>query len=223
MLDLAQIAFTIIYSITVPDNCQSCPTYEELDLVYPDNTHPGVSGELINNTRTAPSMVNQWKYYEQQEYEYLIFYDPPPEIVFRSYHITIQPTVPTYKLNQGISNSLNFTESNNVIFASDRWVGNSCGSASISAKVWASLLGDTMNYMRNGCDSSQTIFNHNATYVYSSNDEESKSFEWGLSSDGQQTTNTSTGKLTKEENSKLYLWQLDLQKYVQKWLDSMIN
>jgi len=183
LLDLAQIAFTIIYSITVPDNCQSCPTYEELDLVYPDNTHPGVSGELINNTRTAPSMVNQWKYYEQQEYDYVIFYDPPPEIVFRSYHITIQPSIPTYKLNQGVSNMLNLTDSNNVIFASDRWVGNSCGSASISAKVWVSLLGDTMNYMKNNCDSSQTIFNHNTTYNYSNEDEESKSFEWLLSSE----------------------------------------
>jgi len=142
-------------------------------------------------------MVNQWKYYEQQEYDYVIFYDPPPEIVFRSYHITIQPSIPTYKLNQGISNSLNFTESNNVIFASDRWVGNSCGSASISAKVWASLLGDTMNYMRNGCDSSQTIFNHNATYVYAN------------------------ATLTKQEN--VFTWQLDLQTYIQKWLDSILN
>lgn len=198
MLDLAQIAFTIIYSITIPDSCQSCPTYEELDLIYPDNTHPGVSGEIIDNVREPPSMVNQWKYYEQQEYEYVIFYDPPPEIVFRSHHITIQPSIPTYKLNQGVSNSLNMTE-NKVIFASDRWVGNSCGSASISAKVWVSLLGDTMNYMKNNCDDSQTIFNHNVTYTYSN------------------------ASLTKQENSKLYSWQLDLQNYIQKWIDSILR
>ena len=197
MLDLAQIAFTIIWSITVPENCQSCPTYEELNLVYPDNTNKEVSGEIIDNSRTLPGMEDDWKWYQQQGYSYLIYYDPPPDIVYRSYHITIQPTVPTYKLHQGISNSLNFTESNNVIFASDRWVGNNCGSASISAKVWASLLGDTMGYMKSGCDDSQTIFNHNATYVYSSNDEETKSFEWELSSDGQKTTNQNEGgKLT---------------------------
>ena len=197
MLDLANIAFTIIYSITVPDSCQSCPTYEELNLIYPDNTDRSVSGEIIDNKREWPNIQNEWKWYEQQGYSYLIYYDPPPDIVYRSYHITIQPTIPTYKLNQGISNSLNFTESNNVIFASDRWVGNGCGTASISTKVWASLLGDTMGYMKSGCDSTQTIFNHNATYVYAN------------------------ATLTKQEN--VFSWQLDLQKYVQKWLDSILN
>ena len=137
------------------------------------------------------------KYYKQQGYSYLIYYDPPPDIVYRSYHITIQPTIPTYKLHNGMSTNLNFTESNNVIFASDRWVGNNCGMASISAKVWVSLLGDTMGYMKSGCDDSQTIFNHNATYVYSN------------------------ATLTKQEN--VFSWQLDLQKYVQKWLDSILN
>ena len=221
MLDLANILFTIIWSITVPDNCQSCPTYEELDLIYPDNTHPGVSGHIIDNSRTPPNMENQWKYYEQQGYDYLIFYDPPPEIVNRSLHITIQPSVPTYKLNQGLSTSLNMTE-NKVIFASDRWVGNNCGSASISAKVWVSLLGDTMGYMKSGCDSSHTVFNHNATYVYSSNEEETKSFEWGLASEGQKTTNANTGgKLTKQNN--IFTWQLDLQKYIEKWIDSILH
>ena len=222
MLDLANILFTIIWSITVPDNCQSCPTYEELNLVYPDNTNKAVSGYIIDNSRTPPNMENQWKYYEQQGYDYLIFYDPPPEIVYRSLHITIQPSVPTYKLNQGISNSLNFTESNNVIFASDRWVGNNCGSASISAKVWASLLGDTMGYMKSGCDSSHTVFNHNATYIFSSDEEESKSFEWGLASEGQKTTNANTGgKLIKQNN--IFTWQLDLQKYIEKWIDSILR
>ena len=198
MLDLANILFTVIYSITVPDNCQSCPTYEELNLVYPDNTNKAVSGELKENSREWPNIENEWKWYKQQGYSYLIYYDPPVDIVNRSYHITIQPSIPTYKLNQGISNTLNMTE-NNVIFASDRWVGNNCGSASISAKVWASLLGDTMNYMKNGCDGTQTIFNANTTYTYSN------------------------ASLTKQENSKFYLWQLDLQKYVQKWIDSILN
>ena len=198
MLDLAQIAFTIIYSITVPDNCQSCPTYEELNLIYPDNTDKSVSGEIIDNKREWPNIQNEWKWYKQQNYPYVIYYDPPPDIVNRSYHITIQPTVPTYKLNQGVSNNLNMTE-NKVVFASDRWVGNNCGSASISAKLWASLLGDTMNYMKNNCDDSQTIFNANTTYTYSN------------------------AALTKEENSKFYLWQLDLQNYIQKWIDSILR
>jgi hypothetical protein len=221
MLDLANILFTIIWSITVPDNCQSCPTYEELNLVYPDNTNKAVSGHIIDNSRTKSNMENEWKYYEQQGYDYLIYYDPPPEIVYRSLHITIQPSIPTYKLNQGISTSLNFTESNNVIFASDRWVGNNCGSASISAKVWASLLGDTMGYMKSGCDSSHTVFNHNATYVYSSDDQESKSFEWSLSSEKVKSTKAHTGELTKQNN--ILQWQLDLQKYIEKWIDSILH
>ena len=197
MLDLAQIAFTIIYSITVPENCQSCPTYEELDLVYPDNTDKTVSGEMIDNKREWPNIQNEWKWYKQQGYSYLIYYDPPVDIVNRSYHITIQPSIPTYKLDDGISKNLNFTESNNVTFASDRWVGNNCGSASISAKVWASLLGDTMNYMKNGCDESQTIFNHNVTYTYAN------------------------ATLTKQDN--VFTWQLDLQKYIEKWIDSILR
>ena len=68
MLDLAQIAFTIIWSITVPENCQSCPTYEELNLVYPDNTNKEVSGEIIDNSRTLPGMEDDWKWYQQQGY-----------------------------------------------------------------------------------------------------------------------------------------------------------
>jgi len=196
MLDLANILFTIIYSITVPDNCQSCPTYEELNFMYPDNTNKAVSGEIIDNVRMAPGMKNDWRYYEQHGYEYLIYYDPPADIVYRSYHITIQPTLPAYKLNQGSSNSLNMTE-NTVIFASDRWVGNNCGSASISAKVWVSLLGDTMNYMRTGCDASQTIFNSNATYVYSNS------------------------TLTKQNN--IFQWQIDIQELIEAWIYDILN
>ena len=194
MLDLANILFTVIWSITVPDSCQSCPTYEELDLIYPDNTNPGVSGKIIDNSRTLPNMINQWKYYEQQGYDYLIFYDPPPEIVHRSLHITIQPTLPTYKMDN--SRSLNMSEST-VIFGSDRWVGNNCGSASISAKLWVSLLGDTMGYMKSGCDNSQTVFNHNATYVYAN------------------------ATLTKQDN--VFTWQLDVQKLVEDWIYEILN
>jgi len=197
LLDLAQIALTVIYSITVPDNCQSCPTYEELNLVYPDNTNKAVSGQLNENSREWPNIQNEWKWYKEQGYSYLIYYDPPPDIVNRSYHITIQPSIPTYKLEGGISKNLNLTKSNEVVFASDRWVQVNCGSAAISAKVWASLLGDTMNYMKNGCDSTQTIFNHNATYTYSN------------------------ASLTKQEN--VFTWQLDLQNYIQKWIDSILR
>ena len=222
MLDLANILFTVIYSITVPENCQACPTYEELDLVYKDNTHPGVSGEIIDNVRTPPNMENDWLWYEQQGYDYVIYYDPPMDIVYRSAHITIEPELYPYKLQYGISNNLNMTE-NSIKFGSDRWVGLNCGKASISSDLWVSLLGDTMNYMASGCEDAQTIFNSNSTYNYSANYEnENNKFQWELASDGKKTTNASEGgKFTKENN--INQWQLDIQKYVEKWIDSILN
>ena len=194
MLDLANILFTVIYSITVPDSCQSCPTYEELNLIYPDNTNKAVSGEIIDNSRTAPNMKKDWLWYEQQDYSYVIYHDPPADIVYRSLHITIQPTLPPYKLAHGVSTSLNMTDGT-VIFGSDRWVGNNCGSASISSKVWVALLGDTMNYMKNRCDSDSTIFNSNITYNYSDN---------SISVDPWNE------------------WKITIQKYVEKWINKIL-
>ena len=222
MLDLANILFTIIYSVTVPDTCQSCPTYEELDMMYKDNTHPGVSGEIIDNVRVAPGIQKEWLWYEQQGYEYVIYYDPPPKIAERSLHITIQPSLPAYKLKSGISTSLNMSD-NTVVFGEDRWVGNNCGSASISAKMWVSLLGDTMNYMAHGCESNATVFNSNSTYNFASDEEnQNESFQWGLASDGEKTVNANTGgKMIKVDHVKQ--WQLDVQKYVEKWIYSILN
>ena len=222
MLDLANILFTIIYSVTVPDNCQSCPTYEELDLMYPDNTDPGVSGEIIDNVRVAPGIHKEWLWYDQQGYDYVIYYDPPLKIIDRSLHITIVPDLPAYKLKQGLSTSLNITEST-VKFGEGRWVGKNCGIASISAKLWVSLLGDTMNYMRERCDADATVFNSTVTYDYSSDEEkQNDTFQWELASDGEKTVNANTGaKLIRENNIKQ--WQLDVQKYVEKWIYSILN
>ena len=191
MLDLANILFTIIYSVTVPENCQSCPTYEELDLVYKDNTHPGVSGEIIDNKRIAPGIHKEWLWYEQQGYDYVIYYDPPMKIVDRSLHITIQPDIPPFKLSHADSNFLNMS-TNTVVFAQDRWVGNNCGSASISAKLWVSLLGDTMNYMAKRCVMDATIINSNVTYNYSN------------------------GVMIKQNN--IAQWQTDVQVLVEAWI-----
>ena len=196
MLDLANILFTVIYSVTVPENCQACPTYEELDLMYKDNTHPGVSGEIIDNVRTTPNMERDWLWYDQQGYDYVIYYDPPPIIVHRSLHITIHPDLPAYKMPKGISNSMNMSDST-VTFGEGRWVGNNCGSASISSKLWVSLLGDTMNYMNEGCKEGSTIFNENMTYTYDDN------------------------SLTKQNN--VSQWQLDIQKYVEAWIYDKLN
>lgn len=221
MLDLANILFTIIYSITVPDSCQSCPTYEELDMMYKDNTHPGVSGEIIDNIRIAPGIHKEWLWYEQQGYEYVIYYDPPPKIVERSLHITIQPSLPAYKMGP-VSNSLNMSE-NTVMFGEGRWVGNNCGSASISAKLWVSLLGDTMNYMKERCDANATIFNSNVTYNFANDEEnQNETFQWDLASDKEKTVNANTGgKLIKENN--ISQWQYDIQKYVEAWINSIFS
>jgi hypothetical protein len=192
MLDLANILFTVIYSITVPDNCESCPTYEELNLIYPDNTDPGVSGEIIDNVRTAPNMKKDWLWYEQQGYSYVIYYDPPFDVVNRSLHITIQPDLPAYKLNKGLSTTM---ANGTVQFGADRWVGNNCGESAISSKVWVPLLGDTMNYMNHQCDESQTIFNSNITYNYSDN---------SISVDPWND------------------WKISVQKLVEKWINEIL-
>lgn len=136
----------------------TCPTYE--DLLQLDNSNHQWSGEFAVNEDTGiferhePKLTNSWRLYDHTD-DWLIIVDPPRGMHERIKLITIESNFDTYtdKADQTV---VNYTR---VIYH-DRFVDGGCHSATINADKWKILLADTIHYMRQGCLSEHTSYNH---------------------------------------------------------------
>jgi len=131
-----------------------CPTYEEIMLLYPDTSKRDISGNFtyIDGIlqREPPQLEKHFEYYRYNDAEHL-FIDPPYDRTFHMDMIIIETQIPTYKVKGSY-----YITNDTVTFGHSRMMAKGCDTASIGSDVWLEYLGDTINYMKNGCDEEYT-------------------------------------------------------------------
>lgn len=139
-----------------------CPTYQEINTLFPDTTDPKIAGSFKTidgiYQRDTPPMQNPWRFYYYSP-EPVLWIDPPSDAKSRLIMITIESSLPEYKTGEESTKMDDYT----VSFQKDRWVDDKCKEAKITAKTWVYLGGDTLNYMKHGCDKSFTSFDGTVT------------------------------------------------------------
>jgi len=142
----------------------SCPTYEAIFAIFPDTSNQDVSGKFIFRDgliqRGYPQMKDNYEWYKY-ETETLLFVDPDAQTQSKLKMITIYANLPTFKLRDGgMSNKV----VDGLRYLGDGRYIEDCRNAVIDGKRWLFLLGDTINYMKNGCDPAFTQFNSTVEY-----------------------------------------------------------
>lgn len=159
-----------------------CPDY--LALRSLDSSIQSVSGYFAKKDgfyyRLPPTMIESWRYYDTDPTP-RIFVNAPNGQLDKTKQIIIESNFDTYMLagdmvqNQEyelvdvtingtvFKKAVNVTVKNKtqdfgLILYHDRYVDAKCSKAIINAKLWKSLLPDTIDYMRNGCDENHTSF-----------------------------------------------------------------
>ena len=153
------------YSIILSKTCltmiqanisTACPTYEELNILYPDTSIAEVSGGFVDwpyyHREPAP-YKDHYEYYKQLDMNNITWLDPPADIIEGMPRIIIAASDFTYKIiDQNITDS-------SVLVGQNRYVSSTCTYIIISATNWYFLLGDSIRLLSNDCDPSYTNFN----------------------------------------------------------------
>ena len=133
-----------------------CPTYEAIMLLYPDTSDQKWSGEFIykhNQLQRGPAKEGHYDYYRFSD-KSMLFIDPPADTQSELKMIRIESSLSFFK-PRGLGSQIH----DGVIYQSDTRYIDSCRMAVISAENWINLIGDTLNYMRHGCDDDYTEYN----------------------------------------------------------------
>ena len=136
-----------------------CPTYYEINQVFPDNSNPKISGKLDFNDkgifeRQGTVVHFHYRYYDQFD-KNVFWVDPPADVITRkTKYIEIAPNNFDYviKSQQVLTNT-------SYAIGQNRYVDSRCQFAIITADNWVWLLGDTLQYLLSNCDRSKTNFN----------------------------------------------------------------
>ena len=128
----------------------NCPTYEEILLQFPDTSNKRISGDFIFKDgmlqRANPKLQNHFNSYTYESP--VLWIDPPGDVIDKTKHITIASKLPIYFISESYKKT-----DNTIKFGTDRYVNSKCTEAIISAENWEFLLGDTIQYLQNGCTS----------------------------------------------------------------------
>lgn len=156
-----------------------CPTPQKIMSFHPDTTDPMFSGkfEIHDNLleRQKPPVQNPIRYYDHQS-ENMVWYDPPLNVVDRIKLITIESSLPEYKLPTSYQMD-NYT----IHTGHDIWVSPDCKKASVSADVWPVQLGRVMQYMHHDCNEKYKTFeNVKSTSFQKTVFDISTSYKWQL-------------------------------------------
>ena len=159
-------AATPQYGIALSRTCLSmisngitsdCPTYQEINTLFPDTTNPKIAGEfkIIDGIyqRDVPPVKNPWRFY-YYSIEPILWIDPPSDARSRLIMITIESSLPEYKTGDESKKMDDYS----ISFQKDRWVDDKCKEAKVTAKTWVFLTGDTLNLMKHNCDKAFTSF-----------------------------------------------------------------
>lgn len=146
------------------NNIPGCPTYEELNVVFPDNTNYALGGFEPKNgiiQRGTPLFKTVENFY-QYSTDTITWLDPPEQVRKKIKTITIEPSLPPYKI------SMESTQMNdyNIKFGKDRYINSNCSEIKITAKNWLFMTGDAMNLLKHNCDLSYSTFDATITYNF---------------------------------------------------------
>jgi len=144
------------YNIT-----SNCPTYESIMLLFPDTSDQKVSGKFIYKDnqlqRAKPQMEKSYRYYDFMENTTILFIDPDTETKKQLGMITIESRLPEYPINYKVIDNTR-----------QMGIGRSiedCRNAVIGSENWVELLGDTIQFLRNDCHPTFTLYNDNVTII----------------------------------------------------------
>ena len=155
LLSAVVLLFSSHYTITTSEACFDCPSVDMINYIFPDTSNQQVSGEIINGVRQTAQMNNHYEWYTYKDRTYY-WLDPPIDIMSRAKNIRIENDVAPYKIP---INSTKSVDGSPVTFGVNRWVNDRCNEAVISRANWVIMLGDTLNYMKNGCKPEFTMMN----------------------------------------------------------------
>lgn len=133
-----------------------CPSYEDIVTVFPDTSEPRMSGAFTYEDgwyhREYPPIQKHFKYYDHLNKDAL-WIDPPGDVIEKMPRIFITATDFEYKIKD--NNMINSTK---LKTGQGRYVSSTCTYAIIKSDNWFFLLGDTMRYLKSGCDPEMTYF-----------------------------------------------------------------
>lgn len=135
----------------------NCPTYEELNTLFPDTSNQEISGKFVvkdgiwQRDSTRYNSHYNWYAYSDK----ITWIDPPGDLVGRIPTITIETKLPEYLLRGS-----NEMSNNTIILGHSRYVDDRCYRATITADEWVFLTGDTINLLLHDCDPKYTTFDH---------------------------------------------------------------
>jgi hypothetical protein len=148
------LLFSSHYAITTSSACIDCPTFDELNAIFPDTSNQQVSGHFEDGIRQKAPMKQHFQWYRYSD-QSVIWLDPPADIITRANHIEIVNEVQPYKL--GVESMV--MHNNTAILGKDRWVDDRCNNAIIPKDNWIMMLGDTIRYMKHDCNPEFTSIN----------------------------------------------------------------
>ncbi len=148
-----------IHRFAPVNSTTNCPTYEAIMAIFPDTSYQDISGEFIIKhgqlQRGIPQMVNHYNYYDFKGNQTFLFIDPDNNLRKQLGMITIESSLPEYKVNYVVHD-------NTRIMGEGRYIDN-CRNAVIGSENWVELLGDTIQLLRHDCHPTYTMFNDNKT------------------------------------------------------------
>ena len=159
-ISLSRTCLTMIAN-NLPTNC---PTYDEIMPLFPDNTDPALGEfEMIDGIyqRGNSKFIHPEKFYEYSSQD-IMWIDPPNEVRKKIIMVEIQPSLPEYKTGLESVKMNDYS----ISFGRDRYVNLTCTEAKITAKDWVFLLGDTVNFVKHGCNPAYTTFNSTSTLKF---------------------------------------------------------
>jgi len=123
-------------------------------MLYPDTSRKDISGNftMIDGIlqREPPQLAKHFEFYRNNDAEHL-FIDPPIDGTFHMDMIVIETQIPTYKVKES-----HYVTNGTITFGHSRMMDDACQNASIGADAWLLYMGDTINYMKNDCESEYT-------------------------------------------------------------------
>lgn len=158
-----------------------CPTYEDILIIYPDNSNQEVSGAFGYDDgiyqRYPTTIHNSHKYYEFGEN--VLFIDPPVDTKVRIKNIEIRSSLDEYLLKGSVKSY--DKDEHSVTLGTGRYVDKACRNAYVDADTWIEWVGDTIHYMNNGCDPAFTKMNSTiTTQLYKTDHDITTSYKFKL-------------------------------------------
>ena len=133
----------------------NCPTYEEINLLFPDTSNQQVSGAFNYSDgfyeRQPTKFKNHYEYYRYVD-EPVTWIDPPGDIIEKIPRIIIQARDFEYTIKDQVVNSTS------IKVGHSRYVSSTCTYSIITGANWLFLLGDTLKYLKSDCDPNETNF-----------------------------------------------------------------